>query len=148
MNPRYGESVDPKQTYRKRPGAYVILPLGGAILLTHQVDPVPEFQLPGGGIDAGEQILPALHREVAEETGWSITNIKRVSFYRRFVYMPEYDLWAEKLCTIFAARPVRRISDPTEPGHTAHFVPKRLALEILASTGDQRVLERFLSAEF
>ena len=45
---------------------------GDSILATHQAEPVPEFQLPGGGIDRGEHPIAALHREVYEETGWKI----------------------------------------------------------------------------
>ena len=37
---------------------------GDHMLATHQAEPVPEFQLPGGGIDQGEHPIPALHREV------------------------------------------------------------------------------------
>ena len=46
---RYGEPVKSGVRYRKRPGVYALLPLNGAVLLTHQAEPIPEFQLPGGG---------------------------------------------------------------------------------------------------
>ena len=69
---RYGEPVVAGQIYRRRPGVYAILLRGDDILLTHQAEPDNEFQLPGGGIDPGEHPLPALHREVMEETGWRI----------------------------------------------------------------------------
>ena len=67
---RYGERVDPDMQYTPRPGAYVILQRGRDLLLTVQDGARPELQLPGGGIDAGEHVIPALHREVMEETGW------------------------------------------------------------------------------
>ena len=51
---RFGEPVKHGQKYTRRPGAYVILIREGSILLTHQAEPTPEFQLPGGGIDPGE----------------------------------------------------------------------------------------------
>ena len=63
---RMGESVQRDQTYTYRPGAYAILERHGQLLLTFQSEPIPEFQLPGGGIDGGEQVLPALHREILE----------------------------------------------------------------------------------
>ncbi len=75
MIKRYGERVDPAMHYTPRPGAYVILQRGHDLLLTVQDGTRlehPEIQLPGGGIDAGEQILPALHREVMEETGFEV----------------------------------------------------------------------------
>lgn len=36
------------------------------------------YKLPGGGIDEGEEIIDALHREVREETGYTITNTREL----------------------------------------------------------------------
>ena len=115
---RFGDSVKAGQIYRRRPGIYAVLLLGDSILATHQSAPTPEFQLPGGGIDPGEQPITALHREVYEETGWKIAIQRRIGAFRRFTYMPEYDRWAEKLCSVYLARPVRRLGPPSEQGHT------------------------------
>ncbi len=49
MIPRVGEPVERNRRYRIRPGAYAILVRNGQVLLTHQQEPRPEFQLPGGG---------------------------------------------------------------------------------------------------
>lgn len=43
-----------------------------------------EYYMPGGGVDEGETIIEALHREALEETGCKIKNIKelgQVTFY-------------------------------------------------------------------
>lgn len=142
---RYGEPVKAGQIYTRRPGVYAILLQGGHILATHQAAPVPEFQLPGGGIDRGEHPIPALHREVYEETGWKIAVTRRLGAFRRFTYMPEYDLWAEKVCSIYLARPVRRLAPPSEAGHTAIWLPVDEALQRLGNEGDRAMLARFLS---
>lgn len=134
------------QRYRMRPGAYAVLMRGGEVLLTHQADPIPEFQLPGGGIDAGESPLSALHREVMEETGWRITQPRRLGAYRRFGYMPEYDLWAEKLCHVYLARPTRAHGPPSEAGHTAIWTSPGEAVRLLASAGDRLFMSRIASA--
>lgn len=141
---RYGEAVKAGQRYRRRPGVYAVLLDGDAMLVTHQAAPVPEFQLPGGGIDKGEHPIAALHREVMEETGWHIAGIRRFGAFRRFCYMPEYDLWAEKLCTIYVARPVLRVGPPTEPGHQAVWIEARAALCELGNAGDRAMLARVL----
>jgi 8-oxo-dGTP diphosphatase len=112
--------------------------------MTHQAAPDPEFQLPGGGIDTGESPLHALHREVHEETGWSIADPRRIGAFRRFVYMPDYDKWAEKLCTIYVARPVMRHGPPSEVGHTAMWLPIRDAPQLLGNPGDQHFLTKML----
>lgn len=141
---RYGEAVKAGQSYRRRPGVYAILLDGDHILATHQAEPVPEFQLPGGGIDRGEQPIPALHREVYEETGWKIAVRRQLGTFRRFTYMPEYDMWAEKLCTVYLARPVLRLGPPSEAGHTAVWLPIEEARARLGNAGDRAMLARFL----
>ena len=141
---RYGTPPEAGRRYTLRPGAYAILPRGGALLLTHQDEPWPEIQLPGGGIDPGENPLHALHREVFEETGWTIARPRRLGAFRRFTFMPEYDLWAEKLCIIYAAFPVRQVSAPTEAGHTALWLPPDAAASVLGNPGDRGFVERFL----
>lgn len=140
---RYGEAVRDGQRYGRRPGVYAILPLGGALLCTHQAAPRPEFQLPGGGIDPGEHPIAALHREVFEETGWIIAAPRRIGAFRRFTYMPEYDRWAEKLCAIYVARPVRRLGPPSEPGHLAVWLPVSRALANLGNAGDRAMLAQW-----
>ena len=146
MIPRHGRPPLAGKRYVLRPGVYAILPRGDDLLLTHQAEPVPEFQLPGGGIDPGEHPLTALHREVFEETGWRIARPRRLGAFRRFTYMPEYDLWAEKLCTVYRAEPVRPHAEPSEPGHLALWMPIALAAERLENPGDRRFVERLLLA--
>ncbi|MEF3045981.1 NUDIX hydrolase [Pseudotabrizicola sp. L79] len=139
---RYGESVKRGQTYRPRPGVYAVILQGSSLLATHQADPTPEFQLPGGGIDRGEHPIAALHREVLEETGWRIRIDRRLGAFRRFTYMPEYDKWAEKICTIYLAQPVRQIMAPTEPGHSAIWMPASLGQHLLGNDGDKAFLRK------
>lgn len=130
--------------YRLRPGVYAVITDGVSVLLTHQADPIPEFQLPGGGIDPGESPLAALHREVMEETGWRIAAPVRLGAFRRFTFMPEYDLWAEKLCHVYLARAVRRHRAPSEPGHRAEWMAPERALRLLANEGDRHFAARAL----
>ncbi|MEM6406939.1 MAG: NUDIX hydrolase [Pseudomonadota bacterium] len=144
MIARYGEPFDRSQHYVLRPGAYAILWDGHALLTTFQQAPTPEFQLPGGGIDPGEHPLQALHREVWEETGWTIANPRRLGAFRRFAYMPEYDMWAEKLCTIYFARPVLQKSSPVEPDHTAVWMDPGVAVRKLGNRGDQVFLSKWM----
>ena len=142
---RHGEPVKPGQRYTRRPGVYAILLQGDHILATHQAAPIPEFQLPGGGIDKGEHPIPALHREVHEETGWKIAITRRLGAFRRFTYLPEYDLWAEKVCSVYLARPVRRLGPPSEAGHSAVWLPVDAALGLLGNAGDRAMLALYLS---
>ena len=146
---RYGEAVKKGQSYRFRPGVYAILPQGGDLLLTYQDNPHYEIQLPGGGIDPGENPIDALHREVFEETGWKIGGVRKIGAYRRFCYMPEYDKWAEKLCHIYMARPVHRLGPPSQPDHTPLWMPMVEAARAIASPGDRAfVAELYTRSRF
>jgi 8-oxo-dGTP diphosphatase len=142
---RLGEPVRAARRYRRRPGVYAVLLRGRALLATFQAEPLPELQLPGGGIDAGEHPIAALHREVFEETGWRIAVLRRLGAFRRFTYMPEYDLWAEKVCSVYLARPVRRLGPPSEVGHRAVWLPADAALRLLGSAGDRAMLAAALA---
>ena len=139
---RYGKPPRPGQVYTHRPGAYAILPRDGQLLLTWQGPPHREVQLPGGGIDPGESPLQALHREVFEETGWTIARPRRLGTFRRFTYMPDYDKWAEKICHVYQALPVRQLGDPTEPDHTAVWMDFAEALPLLFNDGDADIAAR------
>ncbi|WP_170480974.1 NUDIX hydrolase [Ruegeria arenilitoris] len=134
---RFGESPERGRNYTRRIGVYSLLPQGDRLLLTCQRQPDPDLQLPGGGIDPGESPVAALHREVFEETGWSIATPRRVGAFRRFVFMPEYDLWAEKICLIYCARPVRCKGLPTEPFHEALWMRTADAAHLLGNAGDR-----------
>ncbi|MBK4216939.1 NUDIX hydrolase [Paracoccus caeni] len=140
MIPRYGNAPRPGLHYRRRPGAYAILYRDGRLLLTHQAQPEPEFQLPGGGLDPGENGITALHREVFEETGWSIGEARYLGSYRRFCFMPDYGFHAEKLCQIWLARPLRRLGEPSEIHHRAVWMTPDQADTAIVDPGSRAFL--------
>lgn len=142
---RIGQPPLKTRRYRLRPGAYAILPLQNRILVTAQTDGDLDIQLPGGGIDPGESPLQALHREVREEIGWSVSGPVRLGAFRRFVFMPEYDLWAEKLCHVYLARPVRQICAPVEPDHITMILSPDEAIGALGNDGDRMFVKRYFA---
>lgn len=142
---RVGHPPKPDITYRMRPGAYAILPLKGRFLMTAQTAPEFDVQLPGGGIDPGESPLQALHREVLEEIGWRIAQPRRLGAFRRFVYMPDYDMWAEKLCHVYVAHPVRQIKQPIEEDHATLVLSASEAIAVLGNDGDRLFMSSYTS---
>lgn len=144
---RYGEAVVEGQRYEDRPGAYACIGDGaGNLLLAATTVRGEEFLLPGGGIDAGEAPLQALHREVMEETGWRVGDVRRLGAFQRYVYMPEYDKWARKVCHIYLCRGIAKLADPTEPDHTPLWVPGELAVEHLSISGDRAFVAALLAS--
>lgn len=139
----FGEAPKPGKRYTRRPGVYAILLRDGEVLATHQDAPMSEIQLPGGGIDPGEHPIAALHREVMEETGWRMTLQFRFGTFRRFTFMPEYDMWAEKLCTVYIGRPTLQMSAPSEPGHRPIWLPVHSAAKVLGNPGDRAMMAQF-----
>lgn len=134
---RVGEPKKLGKPYKVREGAYAILPRAGQLLVTFQAGMHNEFQLPGGGVDPGESAIAALHREVFEETGWRISNPRLYTVFRRYAFMPDYDFWAEKICKIYIARPIRKLGAPIELDHSAHWVSAKIAAQNLGNEGDR-----------
>ena len=102
-----------------------------------------DIQLPGGGIDPEESPIQALHREVMEETGWRIAAPKRLGAFRRFIFMPDYNQWAEKICHIYVARPTQQICEPLEPSHFTTVMDPTEAAIALGNDGDRMFVEQF-----
>jgi 8-oxo-dGTP diphosphatase len=142
---RFGQPPLFDKRYVLRAGAYAILPLQKRLLLTAQLGDEVDIQLPGGGIDPDESATQALYREVMEETGWRISAPKRLGAFRRFVFMPEYDLWAEKICHIYVARPTRQICEPLEPNHFTTVMDPTEAVFALGNDGDRHFVEQYFS---
>ena len=136
---RYGENIKRGIEYKLRIGVYGVILIGNKILLTNQQG--YEIQLPGGGINPGEQNNHALVREVHEETGWKISPIKKIGIYQRFVFMPEYDLWAHKICHIYYCKGIYPLSKPLEKGHYPVLASPTLAVKLLKNDGDRAFLK-------
>ena len=116
---RYGAPVDLRRTYRDRPGAYGVIREGGDLLVTEQAAPQAGVPAAGRRNRPGGRGDRALHRECLEETGWRIQALRRLGAFQRFAFMPEYDIWARKVCHVYLARAVLRVGAPAEPGHRA-----------------------------
>ena len=132
---RFGERIKRTQIYSTRVSVYGIIIVGEYILLTEQDE--DEIQLPGGGVEPQEYKTQALIRECYEETGWKIAPARKLGVYQRFVFMPEYDLWAHKICHMYLCQGIYPLSKPTEKGHIALFSTPEQAKKLLGkNVGD------------
>lgn len=86
---RYGGEVTPDDDSVKdrRRGVFALMQEGDHVLLTWQHDAIDTPQLPGGGVEAGEDDLTALSREIYEEAGMQIDPdvFKDGDFYEQHV---------------------------------------------------------------
>lgn len=74
---------DPMKSKRESEVVSVIIrPNGKLILITKPFYPADTYRLPSGGIETGEGIEEALHREIYEETGLKVQIIKFVAMVR------------------------------------------------------------------
>ncbi len=132
--------------YTHRPGAYGIFKYGDQFLLTGQTTKTRglEWQLPGGGVEKGENPIEALTREALEETGWRVHVERKLGAWKQFTYMPEYKIHAEKICHIYVGRALYPMGEPLEDGHVAALVSPQKALAILVNQGDRDFLASFM----
>lgn len=141
---RIGEPWVAGRPYRDRIGVYgLLLGRDGRLLCVHQrgVD-AEEMQLPGGGVDPGEQPIAALHREAREETGWVIAQPRRFAIYQSYTWLWDYRYWSRKVHLIYLARAIHRLGPPLEAGHTPHWLTPSAAARRLDVEGDREMVRR------
>ena len=133
----FSEKVDHKVIYQRRVGAYGIILRNNELLLTEQITSENniEVQLPGGGSNKGESLLQTLYREVLEETGWGIKVLKKDGMFQRFTYMPEYKIWAHKICHVYKCVATIKKTKILEKDHRSVFMNKKRAIDALLDTG-------------
>ncbi len=145
---RIGSPWRPGTPYRDRIGVYaVVLGRGGRLLCVHQETPTKsELQLPGGGVDPGEHPIPALHRELREETGWIVGWPRRIGAFQSFEWLWDHRYWARKVHLVYLVRAVRQDGPPLEPGHSPVWLAPEAAMTRLHVPGDRAMVRRALAA--
>ena len=71
------EASDQPISYTRRAARAVLFNAASQVAVMH-FTATGSYKLPGGGIDEGEDTIAALHREIREETGYEITDIKEL----------------------------------------------------------------------
>ncbi|MBR2994585.1 NUDIX domain-containing protein [Candidatus Saccharibacteria bacterium] len=89
------------------------------------------MQLPGGGIDKGESIIEALHREAKEETGFLINDINPIGYVleKREDIRNNHD-WDQSVSYVFKALPDKKVgTNYTEDERAEDFRPIWMKLD-------------------
>lgn len=123
--------------YRERPGAYVVIVRDGLVACVR----TKSLLIPGGGIDPGEDVHVAAAREVREETGLGVVNLRPVGRAVQFVVNADGSHVA-KICDYFTGDAAGEPGVPTEPDHTLEWLPVEVALAGLALPADRWALAK------
>lgn len=120
-----------------------ILPDGRIVLIQRKDN--GKWALPGGMVNWGEDVTTTLHRELEEETGLQIAQIRRlVGVYSD----PERDGRVHSICIVVAVDAIGdlQILDPLEVEDLRAFAPEALPLGSLSHDHDQQLQDYFAGA--
>ncbi len=88
------------------------------------------YQVPGGGIESGENIEQGLKRETKEETGFQIKNFKPIGVIIEHRSNNQYN-WNRAISYCFVAEPDKEIgTNYTEEENGEDFVPIWISLDM------------------
>jgi 8-oxo-dGTP diphosphatase len=103
---RYGEPFrKPGQRYRRRPGVYASCCRATASWRPIRPRRCRSSSCPAAASTRANSRCPPCTAKCSRKPAGRSRSRRRIGAFRRFTYMPEYDLWAEKLCTVYLARP-------------------------------------------
>ena len=123
----FGDIVEGEH-YQPRPGSYgVIFRAENEIAVVKYRE---RFRLPGGGADPGESPEETLQREVMEEIGYGIAQIKRVGFAIQYAYS-EGEGYFAKQCSFYRACVGTGDSRASEDDHELNWLPTEDAVRML-----------------
>lgn len=139
------DATTPKPT---RSGARGIIWHEGKIILLHYQG-FNHYVLPGGGIEPGETALEAFHREILEETGYTVEEAHPVLELKEHF---SDSIWSH---TFFYAKtkgpqgPLKLTEDELKYAITLHYLDPFKALDILSThVGDDPYSANIMNREF
>ena len=128
--------------YRKRPGAYVIITNGNDSKVGIVAKGEQYFYL-GGGIEAGETQLEALKRELIEEAGYSIKNVKEFEDIDSYIFS-ENRGHLEIIANVYTAEFDERVAEPIEKDHNVIWVEPEEYADKMYREWQRYIMQRFI----
>lgn len=128
--------------YRKRPGAYAIIINKNDDKVGIVTDGEDYFYL-GGGIEKGETELDALKRELIEESGYTIKNIKKFNEVGSYIYAEDKG-FLDVEAYVYIAEFDEKITEPIEKDHTVLWVEPEQYVSKMFREWQRYIMERFI----
>ncbi len=142
---KYIGSKEENIEYTKRPGAYAIIINKNSDKIGIVTDGRDYFYL-GGGIEKGETKIEALKRELIEESGYSIKNIKEFEEVGSYIFSEDKG-YLEVIASVYIAEFDKKIAEPIEKDHTVLWVKPEEYVSKMFREWQKYIMERFIEKE-
>lgn len=116
---KYVVCKEQNKKYKKRAGVYAIIRRKEDNKIGIVTD--GDFFFLGGGIEEGETKIEALKRELIEESGYTLKNIKEFDEVGEFGYAKGKG-YLEMISYVYVAEFDEKVSEPIEKDHTVLWV--------------------------
>lgn len=139
---KYVGNKEENIVYKKRPGAY-------AIIINKDDDKIGivatggRYFYLGGGIEKGETKLEALKRELLEESGYTIKNIKEFEEVGSYIFAEDKG-YLEVVASVYIAEFDKKVTEPIEKDHTVLWVKPEEYVSKMFREWQRYIMERFI----
>ncbi len=139
---KYVGSREENVEYRKRPGVYAIIVNKDDDKVGIVTDGEDYFYL-GGGLENGETKLEALKREMIEEAGYSIKNIREFEEVGSHIFAEDKG-YLEIIASVYIAEFDKKIAEPIEKDHKVLWVTPEEYVSKMFREWQRYIMERFI----
>ncbi len=139
---KYVGNKEENIVYKKRPGAY-------AIIINKDDDKIGivategRYFYLGGGIEKGETKLETLKRELLEESGYTIKNIKEFEEVGSYIFAEDKG-YLEVVTSVYIAEFDKKVTEPIEKDHTVLWVKPEEYVSKMFREWQRYIMKRFI----